>query len=38
MFEKPSLIRRVAIAKTVGFVFGLIGFFIIPIMSPNEPK
>lgn len=36
MFEKPSLIRRVAIAKTVGFVFGLIGFFLIPIMSPGE--
>lgn len=36
MLEKPSLIRRIAIGKLLGLFFGLIGFLIIPIYSPDE--
>ncbi len=35
MFEKPSLIRRAAIGKTIGLVFGLISFFILPMITPE---
>lgn len=35
MFEKPSLIRRAAIGKTIGLVFGLISFFIVPMITPE---
>lgn len=30
MFEKPSLMTRIIVGKTVGFVVGLIGFFLLP--------
>jgi len=30
MFSGPSLITRIAIGKTVGFIFGLIGFVLLP--------
>jgi len=30
MFSNPSLITRIAIGKTVGFVVGLLGFFFLP--------
>jgi hypothetical protein len=38
MFEKPSLILRITIGKTVGFAFGLLGFFLAPMFWPEiEP-
>jgi len=30
MFSNPSLMTRIAIGKTVGFAFGLLGFFLLP--------
>jgi len=30
MFSNPSLITRIAIGKSVGFIIGLIGFFMLP--------
>jgi hypothetical protein len=36
MFEKPSLVTRVAVAKVIGFVIGLIGLFIIPYLWPDS--
>ncbi|MGI9371588.1 MAG: hypothetical protein ACR2OJ_03760 [Hyphomicrobiales bacterium] len=38
MFEKPSLIARIAIGKLVGLVFGLIGFFMLPVLSPDTSE
>lgn len=35
MFENPSLITRIAIGKTLGFFFGLIGFFLLPYFLPD---
>ncbi|MEH6631737.1 MAG: hypothetical protein V7776_12955 [Halopseudomonas aestusnigri] len=35
MFDKPSLVTRIAIGKGVGFVFGLIGFMCIPYFLPE---
>ena len=35
MFKNPSLITRIAIGKTIGFVFGLIGFFSLPYFWPD---
>ena len=35
MFEKPSLVTRIAIGKAVGLVIGLIGFFILPLFAPD---
>ncbi len=32
MFSNPSLITRIAIGKTVGFAFGLMGFFFLPYL------
>lgn len=32
MFNNPSLITRIAIGKTVGFIIGLCGFFLMPIL------
>lgn len=32
MFSNPSLITRIAIGKSVGFVIGLLGFFMLPAM------
>lgn len=34
MFDNPSLITRIAIGKLIGLIFGLIGFFLLPIMWP----
>ncbi len=36
MFEKPSLMLRIAIGKSVGFVFGLIAFFALPMMGEPD--
>ena len=36
MFEKPSLVTRVAVAKAIGFVVGLIGLFTIPYLWPDS--
>ena len=30
MLEKPSLYRRIAIGKTIGFIFGLAGLILLP--------
>jgi hypothetical protein len=35
MFGNPSLFTRIAIGKTVGLIVGLIGFILIPIISPD---
>ena len=35
MFEKPSLIARIAIGKGVGFVIGLAGFLLLPFFVPE---
>ena len=35
MFGNPSLITRIAIGKTIGFVVGLIGFFALPYFLPD---
>ena len=31
MFSNPSLITRIAIGKSVGFIVGLLGFFLMPV-------
>ena len=36
MFEKPSLIYRIAIGKGVGFAFGLLGLIVIPFIWPES--
>ena len=35
MFEKPSLITRIAIGKGIGFLVGLIGFIFLPFFLPE---
>ena len=35
MFENPSLTTRIAIGKSVGFVFGLGGFLLLPFFAPE---
>jgi len=35
MFKKPSLITRIVIGKTLGLVFGIIGFFSLPYFYPD---
>ncbi len=35
MFEKPSLMARIAIGKGVGFVIGLAGFLLLPFFVPE---
>lgn len=35
MFENPSLITRIAIGKTIGFLFGLMGFIFLPYFYPD---
>lgn len=35
MFGNPSLVTRIAIGKTVGFIFGLIGFVFLPTLYPE---
>jgi hypothetical protein len=35
MLEKPSLMMRIAVGKTVGFVFGLAGFILLPYFLPD---
>ncbi len=35
MFEKPSLVARIAIGKAVGFVVGLAGFLLLPVFVPE---
>ncbi len=35
MFEKPSLMRRIAIGKAIGFLFGLAGFMLLPYFLPD---
>lgn len=34
MFGNPSLVTRIAVGKTVGFIFGLMGFLMIPYILP----
>jgi len=35
MFEKPSLFRRIAIGKGIGFLFGLAGLILLPFFLPE---
>ncbi len=35
MFEKPSLVTRIAVGKGVGFVVGLAGFLLLPYLAPE---
>ncbi len=35
MFEKPSLLTRMTVGKTAGFVFGLASFFALPVFTPD---
>ncbi len=35
MFEKPSLVTRIAIGKGVGFTVGLAGFIFLPFFVPD---
>jgi hypothetical protein len=35
MFNNPSLITRIAIGKAIGFLFGLIGFVLLPYFLPD---
>lgn len=35
LFGTPSLLTRIAIGKGVGFLFGLIGFFVMPVLWPE---
>ncbi|MDH3668263.1 MAG: hypothetical protein OEN23_15145 [Paracoccaceae bacterium] len=35
MFTRPSMVTRIAVGKTVGFFFGLIGFLMMPYMLPE---
>jgi hypothetical protein len=35
MFEKPSLITRIALGKTIGLIFGIISFVLIPYFMPE---
>jgi hypothetical protein len=35
MVNNPSIITRIAIGKLMGFLFGLVGFFVIPFVAPE---
>lgn len=35
MFDKPSLTTRIAIGKSIGFLFGLVGFIVLPFFLPD---
>ncbi len=35
MFERPSLVTRIAIGKGIGLVFGLLGFVFLPWFAPE---
>lgn len=35
MFGKPSLVTRIAIGKTIGLAFGMIGFLMLPYILPD---
>jgi len=35
MFGNPSLMTRITIAKTIGFLFGLTGFIFLPFFVPD---
>ena len=36
MFENPSLMTRIAVGKTIGILFGLIGFIFLPYFYPES--
>lgn len=35
MLEKPSLMTRTIVGKSVGFAFGLLGLFLLPLVLPD---
>jgi len=35
MFGNPSLVTRIAVGKLAGFLFGLVGFFMLPSFMPE---
>ena len=35
MFGKPSLMTRIVTGKTVGFLVGITGFFVMPLVMPD---
>jgi hypothetical protein len=36
MAARTSLVRRVGTAKAIGFLVGLVGFFMVPSLMPEE--
>ena len=36
MFTKPSLLTRIIVGKSVGFLIGLIPFFVVPALLPES--
>jgi hypothetical protein len=38
MFTNPSMITRIAIGKGIGFIIGLIAFFMLPVLWPDTPE
>ena len=36
MFENPSLVTRIAIGKLIGFVVGLVGLVVLPMLWPDS--
>ena len=35
LYDKPSIITRVAVGKAIGLLFGLLGFFMVPMFWPE---
>mgnify|MGYP003700743457 CR=1 FL=1 len=35
MFRKPSLVTRIVVGKSIGFVLGIVGFFTLPYVWPD---
>jgi hypothetical protein len=38
VFDKPSILTRIAVGKGVGFLIGLAGFIIMPMLWPEAPE
>lgn len=36
MFANPSIVTRIGVGKAVGFLFGLAGFFLLPVFAPES--
>ena len=38
VLDKPSILTRIAVGKGVGFLIGLAGFIIMPMLWPEAPE